>query len=147
MSDRWDVTRETGYKTSGRRLNNPTATTDPTVTDDSSAGYGPMSRWLNTVSGVVWTCSDASVGAAVWSAGGGASDHGGLTGLGDDDHTEYALMVSQASEPADPDRPEALWYDTDEEATGSVHPPGNHIFVSATPPATPAVNDLWLDIS
>jgi len=43
-----------------------------------------------------------------------SGDHGGLTGLTDDDHLQYALMASQASAPADPARDtNALWYDTD----------------------------------
>jgi hypothetical protein len=46
-------------------------------------------------------------------AGGGVTDHGALTGLADDDHDAYALMVSRDAEPSDPARPEALWYDTD----------------------------------
>ena len=46
---------------------NTTATTDPTVTDDSAAGYARGSLWFNTaVEGVVFQCSDPAVGAAVW---------------------------------------------------------------------------------
>ena len=40
-------------------------------------------------------------------------EHGGLTGLADDDHTKYGLLFSQASPPAAPARPEAIWIDTD----------------------------------
>ena len=55
-------------------------------------------------------------------AGGGVTDHGALTGLGDDDHGAYALMVSQDAEPSDPGRPEALWYDSDAPAVDPSHP-------------------------
>lgn len=49
-----------------KRQNNLIATTDPGATDDSNAGYEPLSRWINTVTGEFWICIDASVGAAVW---------------------------------------------------------------------------------
>lgn len=45
---------------------NFTATTDPTVNDDSDDGYGVGSPWVNTSSGDVFICGDATVGAAVW---------------------------------------------------------------------------------
>jgi len=48
-------------------LNN-TATVAPTVTDDSSAGYAVDSKWFNKISGTLYTCEDATVGAAVWTA-------------------------------------------------------------------------------
>jgi hypothetical protein len=48
------------------RLDNLTATTDPTTGDDSADGYAAGSLWLNTTSGHAWLCFDASVGAAVW---------------------------------------------------------------------------------
>jgi hypothetical protein len=47
------------------------ATVDPTVNDDSGAGYSLGSVWVNATSDTAFTCVDASVGAAVWSAGGG----------------------------------------------------------------------------
>lgn len=46
--------------------NNLTATTDPTVNDDSGAGYEPKSKWLNTSSGEWFICSSAAAGAAAW---------------------------------------------------------------------------------
>ena len=46
--------------------NNTTAVTDPTVTDDSSAGYAADSRWFNQSTDESWLCLDASVGAALW---------------------------------------------------------------------------------
>lgn len=47
-------------------LDNLSATVDPTVNDDSDDGYAPRSRWYNTVSGDLFLCVDATVGAAVW---------------------------------------------------------------------------------
>ncbi len=41
-------------------------TTDPTTSDDSSAGFAVGSRWFNTTTSVEWICTDASIGAAVW---------------------------------------------------------------------------------
>jgi hypothetical protein len=39
---------------------------DPTVNDDSSAGYGVWDKWLNQTSGEAYVCTDATEGAAVW---------------------------------------------------------------------------------
>ena len=49
-----------------KRQSNLTATTDPTATDDTSAGYEPLSRWINTTTGEIWLCVDATTGAANW---------------------------------------------------------------------------------
>ena len=46
--------------------NNTTATTDPTVNNDSSEGYVVTSKWYNTDSGEVFLLVDATVGAANW---------------------------------------------------------------------------------
>lgn len=48
-------------------LNN-TAGLNPTVTDDNTLGYFIDSKWFNSVTGVLWTCEDATTGAAVWTA-------------------------------------------------------------------------------
>lgn len=48
-------------------LNN-TTNSAPTVTDDSSAGYYVDSKWYDTANGVLYTCTDDTVGAAVWVA-------------------------------------------------------------------------------
>lgn len=45
---------------------NLTATVAPTATDDSAAGYGIGSQWLDTVGDKIWFCTDASASAAVW---------------------------------------------------------------------------------
>lgn len=47
-------------------LNNYTAVTDPGVGDDSADGYSSGSQWINTLTGDRFSCSDASLGAAVW---------------------------------------------------------------------------------
>lgn len=52
---------------------NLSAIVDPGVNDDSSAGYAVGSQWINTLSSTVFTCTDASVGAAVWTSGSGGS--------------------------------------------------------------------------
>ncbi len=52
---------------------NYSATTAPTATDDSSAGYSVGSRWIDTIAKIAYTCVDATVGAAVWYQGGGGS--------------------------------------------------------------------------
>lgn len=46
--------------------NNRTATTNPTVTNDDSENYSQGSTWLNTSTGTMYVCTDASTGAAVW---------------------------------------------------------------------------------
>jgi hypothetical protein len=50
------------------RKHNFTATTNPTITDDSNSGYSVTSLWLNTVANgrITWICTDATAGAAVW---------------------------------------------------------------------------------
>jgi hypothetical protein len=45
---------------------NLTATTDPTVNDDSSDGYQEGSKWVNITLGKVFFLTDDTVGAAVW---------------------------------------------------------------------------------
>lgn len=47
-------------------VNNQSATTDPGVGDDISAGYEPGSQWINTAADRVWTCTNNTAGAAVW---------------------------------------------------------------------------------
>lgn len=66
-----------------RRQDNLTATTDPTVTDDSSAGYEALSRWINTSTGEFWLCLDASTGAANWQQATLTLDELGTLAVGD----------------------------------------------------------------
>ena len=69
----------------GGLQNNYAATTAPTVTDDSGAGYAVGSEWIDVTNDNSYVCADASVGAAVWlqtnGAGGGGSST--FTGLSD----------------------------------------------------------------
>lgn len=51
--------------------NNFTATTDPTNTDDYTEGYRVGSIWINTTSGAIFVCVDATNGSAEWTSGGG----------------------------------------------------------------------------
>jgi hypothetical protein len=45
----------------------------------------------------VWSPTNKSLRyLTYWPGGGGASDHGGLTGLSDDDHTQYALLLGRS---------------------------------------------------
>jgi hypothetical protein len=75
---------------------NLSANADPTQTNDSGGGYDVGSRWINSAAAREFVCLDAAPGAAVWAettqtGGVGVSDHGVLTGLGDDDHPQYFL--------------------------------------------------------
>jgi hypothetical protein len=47
-------------------LNNYAATTDPTVSSDTGAGYAPGSTWINTATAAAYECLTAASGAAVW---------------------------------------------------------------------------------
>lgn len=53
---------------------NLTATTDPTVDEDTADGYAPGSMWVNLTLDKVFLCADNGAGAAVWLqvAGGGS---------------------------------------------------------------------------
>lgn len=46
--------------------NNFDAASDPGATDDASKKYEVGSVWINTTGNKVWTCVDATDGAAVW---------------------------------------------------------------------------------
>lgn len=51
------------------RQNNLTATTDPTVNDDETEGYEPLSQWINTSSGEIFVAISVAAGAADWQPG------------------------------------------------------------------------------
>lgn len=51
-------------------LNNLSATTAPTVTDDNTKGYAVGSVWINTSTNMPYTCTNSGTGVAVWSQGG-----------------------------------------------------------------------------
>lgn len=61
------------------QINNFSATTNPTVNDDAGDLYGRGSRWINTTTGAVFTCVDATAGAAVWVRIVESSVYGGTT--------------------------------------------------------------------
>lgn len=52
---------------------NLSATTNPTVNDDTADGYQVGSLWRNTSAGTAWQCFDNTATAAVWKEVGGAS--------------------------------------------------------------------------
>lgn len=47
---------------------NLAATQAPTIANDSTQGYAPGSFWWDLTNQILWTCFDASIGAAVWIA-------------------------------------------------------------------------------
>lgn len=47
-------------------VHNLTATSDPVASSDSKLGYSAGSWWMNTTTGILFSCYSASVGAAVW---------------------------------------------------------------------------------
>ncbi len=61
LSSQTDLQNALNAKTSTH-----TDTVDPTVDDDSTAGYAAGWRWINTATGDTFTCADATEGAAVW---------------------------------------------------------------------------------
>lgn len=75
--------------------------TAPTVNDDEGDGYHVGTIWAQLDSLVtptaivaVWQLLDATEGNAVWAEWpAGLTDHGALTGLADDDHTQYVLKT------------------------------------------------------
>ncbi len=50
----------------GGTLNNVTATTNPTVSNDGTQGYAIGSEWVNTTTGARYMATSVSTGAAVW---------------------------------------------------------------------------------
>lgn len=56
----------TSWKSVDNVLVNLTATTDPGVSDDNTAGYGVGSKWVNTTTDRVFFALDVSTGAAIW---------------------------------------------------------------------------------
>jgi hypothetical protein len=84
--DEYDITITQGSEVPGRRLNNPTATSAPTVTDDADSLYEVMSIWLDTSDDLAYICIDATAGAAVWARlGPGASDRHNIVVMDPDD--------------------------------------------------------------
>ena len=63
---------------------NLTAVVAPTPNDDSSLGYSLGSIWIDTVLFAVYTCVDATVGLAAWTAGGGGGGGALPAGIGNE---------------------------------------------------------------
>lgn len=63
-------------------------------------GFTPRTRSLLGPTGIGTSgqvlTSDGAGGTSWQNAAGGVTDHGALTGLGDDDHTQYALLAGRA---------------------------------------------------
>ena len=79
---------------------NWTAISDPGTGDDSADGYVVGSIWVNVSGHKIFLCENNTAGAAVWrqiwptlsTDLSGTVDHGtGVSGLSDDDHTQYIL--------------------------------------------------------
>lgn len=70
---RWDIWDGSAWQQIESKKSNRTATTDPTVGDDSGDGYDVGSIWVNTTSDEVFICADSSSGAAVWQSSAGGS--------------------------------------------------------------------------
>ncbi len=73
------------------------ATSDPTVTDDSSKGAYVGQRWLHGTSEFI--CTSAAVGAAVWTAVGGGGGGGGTV---DSITAADGSVTVDATDPANP---------------------------------------------
>lgn len=56
------------WKLVGAPKNNFTATTDPTVSDDSTKNYDVGSMWVNTATHTTFICVAAATGTAVWNS-------------------------------------------------------------------------------
>jgi len=54
---------------------NLSATANPDATNNSADGYGVNSLWINVTLGSMWECSNATLGAAVWSQISAAKAH------------------------------------------------------------------------
>jgi hypothetical protein len=69
---------------------------DQAVKQASSPAFAYLKLTTAPSVGYVYTCSNID-GTGGWAApvGGGVTDHGALTGLSDDDHTQYALLLGR----------------------------------------------------
>jgi hypothetical protein len=72
---------------------------DPTSGDTfASGGWRHNTLWVNESTGAAFLLTDEDAGTWVELAGGGATDHGALTGLADDDHPQYVLKSAPVTD-------------------------------------------------
>ena len=76
---------------------NPDANTDPSVSNDSTERYGPLSQWINAVTDEAFICLDSAVGAAAWKTLTGVAAHthahSDTTGQTADDHHNQSHAI------------------------------------------------------
>lgn len=70
-------------------LNNLTATTAPTATDDALSGYSAGSKWIDRLANQFYFCVDPTTNAAVWTSGGGSGSSGSPSLDGGDASSTY----------------------------------------------------------
>lgn len=82
---------------------NTVTTTDPGVTNDSSQGFAAGSTWRNLTNGKLWVCSDATIGAAVWTtaASSGPANLTNAQGAAIGDNTLVHPLRTQSVDDAD----------------------------------------------
>lgn len=73
--------------------NNFTATTDPSVNDDSSQGYSVGSAWVNTVTNVYFISSNVDVASAIWTPVLPVGTTAGTVAAGDDSRITGAIQT------------------------------------------------------
>lgn len=88
------------FYTNKKRFRFTEEPTDPTVTDDSSSGYGIFDLWLNTVSCETFILSDPTDGAAKWvsitdNGGGGTTLPGGTVSYISDTTLGITIVVNK----------------------------------------------------
>lgn len=62
----WGTPHPFGNSLNGVPLNNVTATTNPTSTNDTTQGYSRGSYWINTSTNFTYTATQVTANAAVW---------------------------------------------------------------------------------
>lgn len=70
-------------------LNKLDGTVDPTPTNDSSEGYSRNSVWINAIKNTFFICTNAAVGAAVWTSGASSGRRIPFSATGDGSQTLF----------------------------------------------------------